>query len=77
MNSFFIESIGIVGFLFIIFGYYLNANKKQYCFYVWGVGNMIFIVYAILINAFSILLMSIFTLSMNIYGLYSWSTEEE
>ena len=72
MNINYIELIGWVGFLFITYGYYLNANKHPNCFYVWGCGNILFLLYAILINSFPIFTMSIFTLGMNIYGWFQW-----
>ncbi|MAX69445.1 MAG: hypothetical protein CMP60_07175 [Flavobacteriales bacterium] len=73
MNTFYIEIVGWVGFLFITSGYYLNAKKHSFCFYIWGIGNILFILYAILINSNPMLLMSIFTLGMNIYGHLQWN----
>jgi hypothetical protein len=73
MNINYIELFGWAGFLFIALGYYLNAKKKSYCFYVWAIGNMIFIIYAALIHSFPMLYMSIFTLGMNIYGWKQWN----
>ena len=73
MDINYIEIFGWIGFLFIISGYYLNAKKKPYCFYIWGVGNTLFIVYSILINSSPMLLMSFFTLGMNIYGHLQWN----
>jgi len=51
----------------------MNAKKHPYCFYIWGVGNILFILYAILINSNPMLLMSIFTLGMNVYGYLQWN----
>jgi len=73
MNYDYIELIGWVGFLFIIFGYYLNAKKYPNCFYVWGIGNILFLLYAALINSVLCFFMSVFTLGMNIYGRYQWN----
>ena len=73
MNINYIEIVGWIGFLFIFSGYYMNATKHSYCFYIWGVGNILFILYAVLINSNPMLLMSIFTLSMNIYGYLQWN----
>ena len=75
MNSFYIEVIGWIGFLFITCGYYMNAKKHSYCFYIWGIGNILFIFYAILINSNPMLFMSIFTLGMNVYGYIQWNQE--
>ena len=72
MNSFYIEIIGWIGFLFITCGYYMNAKKHSYCFFIWGIGNILFILYAILIKSNLMLFMSIFTLGMNVYGYIQW-----
>ena len=73
MNINYIDLIGWIGFLFIIYGYYLNAKKHPYCFYIWGVGNILFILYAALINSIPMFSMSIFTLGMNVYGYLQWN----
>ena len=69
----YIELFGLIGFLFIICGYYLNAKKHPDCFYIWGIGNILFLLYAIFINSFPLFFMSIFTLGMNIYGWIQWN----
>ena len=73
MNINYIELIGWIGFLFIIYGYYLNAKKHPNCFYVWGTGNILFLLYAALINSPPMFCMSIFTLGMNVYGWLQWN----
>ena len=72
MDFIYIEIIGWLGFLFISIGYYLNAKKHPKCFYVWGAGNLLFLLYAFLINSIPMFCMSIFTLGMNIYGHLEW-----
>ena len=71
-----IELIGWLGFLFILLGYYYNARQKLFCFYFWGTGNILFLVYAFLINASPQIAMSIFVLSMNVYGYKQWSNND-
>jgi len=73
MDINYIELVGWIAFLFIGFGYYLNAKKYSYCFHIWGVGNILFILYAALINSIPMFFMSIFTLGMNIYGYLQWN----
>ncbi len=73
MSYNFIELIGWLGFLFIIYGYYLNSNKHSICFYIWGCGNMLFLLYAIFINSLPMSFMSIFTFGMNVYGWRQWN----
>ena len=70
------QLIGWIGFLFIIAGYYLNAKKYINCFFIWGIGNLIYIVYGYIINAIPIIAMSLFLLCINVYGYYSWKDEE-
>ena len=45
------EMIGWFGFVFILMGYYLNAKQNINCFYVWGLGNILFMIYAFIISA--------------------------
>ena len=72
MNISLMDLIGWIGFLFIITGYYLNAKKYTNCFYIWGTGNIIYIIYGYILNAIPIIVMSAFLLCMNAYGYYSW-----
>ena len=68
----YIDIIGWIGFGFISLGYYLNSQKNIICFYVWALGNIIFIIYAYQIESYPMLFMSLFTLAMNIYGYIKW-----
>ena len=70
-----VEYIGWLGFVLILFGYYYNAQQKIFCFYIWGIGNIFFLVYALLIQAMPQVAMSIFVLGMNIYGYLHWSNK--
>ena len=72
MSDYLIDIIGWVGFILIIVGYYLNAKKKLYCFYIWGIGNLIYVFYGFVINAFPMMAMSVFVLFMNVYGYMNW-----
>jgi hypothetical protein len=76
MNHFIIDTIGWLGFFLILLGYYFNAKKKLYCFSIWGVGNIIYIMYGYIIHAMPIMAMSVFVLSMNIYGYLNWVKED-
>ena len=69
------EMIGWLGFLFILIGYYLNAKQNINCFYIWGLGNILFMIYAFIISAPPQIAMSIFVLGMNVYGYYSWKKD--
>ena len=76
MNISLMDLIGWIGFLFIIAGYYLNAKKYINCFYIWGTGNLIYILYGYILNAIPIIAMSVFVLCMNAYGYYSWKSKK-
>ena len=70
------EIVGWLGFIFVLLGYYFNAKQKIYCFYIWGLGNILFLIYGVLINAFPQIAMCIFVLGMNVYGYKQWSRDE-
>ena len=70
-----IEIIGWLGFIFVLLGYYFNAKQKIYCFYIWGLGNILFLIYGFLIGARPQIAMCIFVLGMNIYGYKQWSNK--
>ena len=47
------EMIGWLGFALVSMGYYFNAKKKLYCFYIWGLGNAVYVLYGFIIKCFS------------------------
>ena len=55
----------------------IAAKKKLYYFYIWGLGNVVYIFYGFIINAFPIMAMSVFVLIMNIYGYFNWVKDFE
>ena len=71
-----IDLIGWLGTTMILIGYYLYAKKYKTCFYVWGIGNIAFLIYSYLINATPQIAVSFFVLGMNIYGYKQWSKSE-
>jgi len=77
MNSVTIDIIGWAGFFMILLGYYFNAKKRLFCFSIWGIGNIIYFLYGYIIHAMPIMAMSVFVLSMNIYGYLNWVKEEK
>ena len=68
-----IEILGWFGFLFLTGGYYLNAKQNIWCFLSWVVGNILLLVYALLINAPPQVATAGIVLVMNIYGYLQWS----
>ena len=69
------EMIGWIGSIFILIGYYLNAKQNINCFYIWGLGNILFMIYAFIISAAPQIAMSLFVLGMNVYGYLSWKKD--
>ena len=67
MSDHLIDIIGWVGFILIIVGYYLNAKKKLYCFYIWGIGNLIYVFYGLIINDMPIILANAGTLILSFF----------
>ena len=72
MDSLLIDVLGWIGFGLILVGYFLNARKSIYCFYIWGMGNILYFTYGYFIHAIPMMAMSVFVLGMNIYGFVSW-----
>jgi hypothetical protein len=70
------EIVGWLGFIFVLLGYYFNAKQKIYCFHIWGLGNILFLIYGFLIGTRPQIAMCIFVLGMNIYGYKQWSKVE-
>ena len=70
-----VEIIGWLGFIFVLLGYYFNAKQKIYCFYIWGLGNILFLIYGFLIGANPQIAMCLFVILMNIYGYKQWSNK--
>ena len=67
-----VELFGWIGFLHLIIGYILNARKQISCFYFWGFGNILMIVYAILISSNPQVATAVIVLIMNVYGYMEW-----
>ena len=70
------EIVGWLGFIFVLLGYYFNAKQKIYCFYIWGLGNILFLIYGVLIGARPQIAMCLFVILMNIYGYKQWSNND-
>ena len=75
MEGSIIDMIGWLGFALILLGYYFNAKKKLYCFYIWGLGNMVYILYGFIINAIPIMAMWVIVLIIKIYGYLNWTKD--
>ncbi len=68
-----IEVIGWLGFVSLIIGYILNAKKSITCFYVWGLGNILMMIYAVMIDSNPQVATALVVLLMNVYGYIEWT----
>tara|TARA_B100000579_G_scaffold266990_1_gene220206 strand:+ start:2229 stop:2444 length:216 start_codon:yes stop_codon:yes gene_type:complete len=68
-----IEVIGWLGFVGLIVGYILNAKKNITCFYVWGLGNILMMIYAVMIDSNPQVATALVVLLMNVYGYIEWT----
>jgi len=71
-----VEVLGWVASGFILFGYYLNANKKQISWITWFVGNILMMIYSIEIDAWPQVALAIALMVLNIYGWINWLEDE-
>ena len=71
-----IEWLGWAATTILLIGYYLNANKKISSWFFWFFGNTIMLVYAIVIQSYSVAFLSVFLMGMNIYGYIAWRRDE-
>ena len=66
------EILGWTATALLLVGYYLNAKQYIYSWLVWLVGNAMMMIYAMLIQSYSVAFLSIVLVFLNIFGFYSW-----
>jgi nicotinamide riboside transporter PnuC len=64
--------MGWAGAIFVIAGYYLNANMHVSGWLLWIVGNSLVAAYSWHKGAYPTVVMSLVILIMNIYGFLKW-----
>jgi len=72
-----INLIGWIGNLFFISGAILLAKKKRLGFYSNALANLIYIYFALLITKDSLLVLSLFLMIVNCWGIYNWRTKNK
>ena len=70
-----IELLGWLATFILLVGYWANAHKKLFSWIVWAVGNLLMLVYALVIQSYSVAFLSIVLICMNIYGYLTWKKE--
>ena len=66
------EILGWTATALLLVGYYLNAKQYIYSWLGWLVGNSMMMIYAMLIQSYSVAFLSIVLVFLNIFGFYSW-----
>ena len=66
------EILGWTATALLLVGYYLNDKQYIYSWLVWLVGNSMMMIYAMLIQSYSVAFLSIVLVFLNIFGFYSW-----
>mgnify|MGYP000599421374 CR=1 FL=1 len=60
-----------------ITGTFFNIKKKVFCFYLWAVTEIICLVLDIQNGIYGRAFLDLFGFGMNIYGIITWTKEEE
>ena len=66
------EILGWTATALLLVGYYLNAKQYIYSWLVLLGGNSMMMIYAMLIQSYSVAFLSIVLVFLNIFGFYSW-----
>ena len=66
------EILGWTATALLLVGYYLNAKQYIYSWLGWLGGNSMMMIYAMLIQSYSVAFLSIVLVFLNIFGFYSW-----
>ncbi len=67
-----INEIGWIGNIFFLLGAIFLAKKSSLGWYCQILGNLIYIIVALLLNVNSMWALSVLLILINIYGLYQW-----
>ena len=73
----FIQVIGWVGTIFVLYGYYLNANKHILSWLVWIVANFLLFIYSIYMHVYPQVGLAFVLMVLNIYGYFNWKRNGE
>jgi hypothetical protein len=71
-----ISLTGWVGTVLILFGYYLNANKKTTSWITWFFGNTLMLIYSMFIEAYPQVALALVLLGLNVYGYIQWKLDQ-
>ena len=73
MNKYFKSHVlGWIGAVFVLIGYFLNANMNSMSWRIWGVGNTFIGSYCLNKKAYPTAVMSFILVIINLYGYLKW-----
>jgi len=72
-----IEATGWIATVLILVGYYLNAKQRLSSWVVWFFGNLLMLVYSVLIGATPQVALALVLVIMNVFGFISWSKKND
>jgi len=67
-----VERIGWLGAIFVVLGYYLNANQLLSSWVCWTIGNLCVAGYSAHKKAWPTFVMSLVIAILNVYGYFCW-----
>lgn len=70
------EIIGIIAVAITVVGVYLNIYKIRFCFYLWLVGNTLFMGMHWYLGSPSLVGMDVIFIALAVYGLYKWKRKD-
>jgi len=73
----FYQLITILGALLTGVGYYFNIRKKRICFWIWIVGNLVWLSSCLIITNWGLILTNTTFIGVNFVGWRKWRKEDE
>lgn len=67
-----VDILGWIGNIGFIVGSFLIARRDIKGFYFFGLGNLLYLFVGLFTGIYSLVLISIYLLTMNIYGIINW-----
>jgi len=71
------QILGWVGNIGFLFGALLLTRKKIYGWHLQIVANLLYVIQAHLLGNYSLLVLSIILIFVNIYGCYNWTKNKQ
>lgn len=72
-----VEVLGWVATITLLIGYVLNARQHISSWITWMGGNSLMAAYGWLIESYSLLFLSVVLVCLNVYGYFSWKSNQK